>query len=73
MTATTILGRTFFGRLVLAVLISAGSPSAPRRHLTLNRTADVAELGGVRGDTQTQVTVHWSQSYKDTDQINATL
>lgn len=33
----------------------------------------MAELGGVWGDTQTQVPVHWSQCYRYTDQINAVL
>lgn len=56
---------TFFGCLVLTVLIGAGSPGSPRRHLTLNGTADVAELGGVQRDTQTQITVHWTQCYGD--------
>lgn len=54
---------TFFCCLVLAVLVSAGSPGTPWRHLTLNRAVNVAELGGVRGCTQTQVAVHWSHSY----------
>ena len=60
-------GLTFFGCLVLAVFIGAGSPGTPWRHLTLNWTADVAELGGVRGDTQTQIIVHWSQFFRDTN------
>lgn len=53
---------TFFCRLVLAVLVGAGSPGAPRGHLALHWAANVAELGGVRGRTQTQVAVHWSHS-----------
>lgn len=53
---------TFLGRLVLAVLIGAGSPGAPWRHLTLHRAGNVAHLGGVWGGTQTQVAVHWSHS-----------
>lgn len=44
---------TFFGCLILAVLISAGSPSTPRGHLTLDWTVNMAELGGVWGSIQT--------------------
>lgn len=39
---------TFLSHLVLAVFISARPPGAPGRHFALNRTADMAELRGVR-------------------------
>lgn len=52
---------TFLGGLVLAGLIGTGSPGAPRGHLTLYRTADVAELGGVGRQIQTEFTGHWPQ------------
>lgn len=52
---------TFLAGLVLAVLIGTGPPGAPRRHLTLDGTADVAKLGGVRRQIQTEFTGHWPQ------------
>lgn len=59
--------RTFLGGLVLAVLVGTGPPGAPRRHLTLDRTADVAKLGGDGRRLQTEVTGHRPQGCTTTD------
>lgn len=66
---TLTVSLTFLGYLVLTVFIRAGSPRAPRRYLTIHRTAYVAELGGVWRNTQTKLTVHWPQCYRDTDKV----
>lgn len=70
---TLTVSLTFLGYLVLTIFIRAGSPRAPRRYLTINRTAYVAELGGVWRNTQTKLTVHWPQCYRDTDKHKDTV
>lgn len=57
---------TFLCGLILAVFKGAGSPCAPGGHLTLYRAGNMAELGGVRRNTQTQVIVHWPRGWRDT-------
>ena len=52
---------TFLGCLVLTVLEGAGSPGAPGRHLALHGAGDLAQLGGVGGDPQAQLTAYGAQ------------
>lgn len=52
------IGLTFLCGLILAVFKGAGTPGAPGRHLAFHRTGNMAELGGVRRNAQTQVTVY---------------
>lgn len=53
-----IVLNTFLSRLVVTVLEGAGPPGPPRRHLTVNGTGDMAELGPVGNRTLTQPVLH---------------
>lgn len=49
---------TFFCSLVIAVLEGARPPGAPRRHLAVDGTGDLAELGRVGDGTLAQLVFH---------------
>lgn len=46
--------------MVIAVLEGAGPPGAPWRHLTIDWTGDLAELGSVQDHILAQLVFHWA-------------
>lgn len=57
--------RTFLRSLVVTVLEGAGPPGAPRRHLTIYGTRDLAQLGPVGDRTLAQLVLHWAGGCAD--------
>lgn len=49
---------TFLPSLVITVLEGAGPPGTPRRHLTVDGTGDLAQLGPVGDRTLAQLVFH---------------